>query len=96
MSSIKESDDLVITMAILVIKGVFISAILSKGNSMGSKMCENGESTFGHISSGIGSVAGGVMRYTPVGGVARNLTGMVGEKIKDSGARMKTRGGLIG
>ncbi len=69
-----------IFMAMLVIKVVFVKKMLDKGNELGSKWCEEGNSTLGAVLGGVGAM----MTKTPIGSITRNITGRFAGKILQS------------
>jgi hypothetical protein len=83
-------------MAIFAIKGIFIFVLLDKAEKIGSSMCEDGQSTFAKIAGGVGALAGGAMKFTPIGGITRNLTGMLGGVMKNGSTNLRTKGGVQG
>ena len=85
-------------LGIFIIKAVFVLKMLSIGNDLGKKWCEEGNSTLGAVFGAVGAVG----KVIPVGrafsAVTRTATGTAGASIKNSEylKNLQSRGGLTG
>ena len=63
--------------AVMILKVLFIIVILEQARKTASTACENGMNILGKVAGFAGGLAGGVLKLTPIGAVARGLGGKV-------------------
>ena len=83
------------TVSIFAIKAIFIYVLLGQAESFGTKMCEDGESTFGKIIGGLGSVTGragrlarGSLNFIPGGSILNKVSSRLVQSGRKVGGKL--------